>query len=136
MSRWQDQFDAHPIHETLKQLRELVNTAFDDVEEKEISERRRFGKIISAYQNSLSGLDAEFVPFSQLDSLNTALRQPNIFGQISNYSSNGNVDHITAANDQISNLIAQMFLILPFNLSLLRSDEIKKIGRASCMETN
>lgn len=112
MSRWQEIFDSHAIHETLKQLKALASTEFEDVDENEVTERRRFIKAINAYEEALSRLDAELVPINQLDGLNTALRHQNIWGQVTNYASNGNASHLVAANDQLSNQLTQLSLLL------------------------
>ena len=112
MSRWQDVFNSHAIHETLKQLKALASTEFEDVDENEVPERRRFIKAISTYEEVLTRLDAELVPMNQLDSLNNALRHQNLWGQMTNYASNGNASHLVAANDQLSNQLTQLSLLL------------------------
>lgn len=112
MSRWQEIFDSHAIHDTLKQLKALASTEFEDVDETEVPERRRFIKAISAYEEVLSRLDAELVPMNQLESLNNALRHQNLWGQMTNYASNGNASHLIAANDQLSNQLTQLSLLL------------------------
>lgn len=129
MSRWQEQFVAHPIHETLKELRGLASTEFVDIEEQEIAERRRFNKIVVAYERSLSDLDAEVVPYNQLDSLNNALRHQNIWGQVNTYAGNGNVAHIVAANDHISNQLTQLSLLLVFSEKSPQSAEINDLEK-------
>ncbi|MFO7831710.1 MAG: hypothetical protein R6V18_06965 [Desulfuromonadaceae bacterium] len=50
MSRWKDKLNEHPIHETLSELETLINTDFDDIDEQELVERRRFDKVLNAYK--------------------------------------------------------------------------------------
>lgn len=112
MSRWQERFDQHPIHETLREARELVQVEFEDVDENEVSERRRLMKSISSYEGALSKVDAELVPLNQIDSLNQALRHQNFFQQLINYSNNGDVSFLVVANDYISNQFTPLSLLL------------------------
>ncbi|MBA1432105.1 MAG: hypothetical protein FAF04_00580 [Epsilonproteobacteria bacterium] len=112
MNRWQQKFDEHPIHETLKQLESYVSKQFDDIKEDETQERRRFLKIISTYQELLSELDPELVPINQLDTLNAGLRHQNIWNQVASYSGNQNSGHLVHANDHLSNQLTQLSLLL------------------------
>lgn len=112
MNRWQQKFDEHPIHETLKQLESYASKEFDDIKEDEIQERRRFLKIVSIYQELLSDLDPELVPVNQLDTLNTALRSQHIWNQVESYSSNQNSAHLVNANDHLTNQLTQLSLLL------------------------
>lgn len=112
MNRWQQKFDEHPIHETLRLLNEYISTQFEDINEDETQERRRFLKIISTYQELLSELDAELVPLNQLDSLNNGLKAQHIWNQITSYSSNQNVSYLVTANDNLTNQLTQLSLLL------------------------
>jgi hypothetical protein len=112
MNRWQQKFDEHPIHETLKHLEDYVSKEFEDIKEDETQERRRFLKIVSIYQELLSDLDPELVPVNQLDSLNTALRHQNIWNQVTSYFSNQNNGHLVNANDHLTNQLTQLSLLL------------------------
>jgi len=67
MSRWKDKLNEHPIHETLSELETLINTDFDDIDEQELVERRRFDKVLNAYKRCIANLDAEIVPLNQID---------------------------------------------------------------------
>lgn len=112
MNRWQQNFESHQIHETLKALHDYVNTIFNDTDESEYTERRRFLKIIAAYQEILEGLDPELVPMNHLDSLNTALRQQQIWNQAVAYEQNGNVAHLVTANDHLTQQLSQLSLLM------------------------
>lgn len=112
MNRWQQNFESHQIHETLKALHTYVNTIFDDTDESEYTERRRFLKIIAAYQEILEGLDPELVPMNHLDSLNTALRQQQIWNQAVAYEQNGDVAHLVMANDHLTQQLSQLSILM------------------------
>jgi len=112
MSRWNEQYKVHAIHATLEWLHESASKEFDDIDENEISEKRRFIKTINKYISVLSDLDPEIVPFNQLDSLNTALRNPNVTNQINAYTQNGTVANLAAASDQLTNQLSVLSLLL------------------------
>ena len=101
-NRWQDQLTNHPIHTTLSSVRGFVTVGFENTTPETEVEKRRLIKIFDRIENILSQLDPEITPFSLLDNLNSGLRHQHIFAQLSNYSSNGNVDHLTTANNTIS----------------------------------
>jgi hypothetical protein len=111
MNRWEELYENHPIHETLKWLRECVTTEFDDLDEDEAIEKRRFIKLLSKYEDILEGLDVEVIPFNQLDSLNTALRNANFTNQINAYKEKGNVGNLVEANNLFTNQITQLCLL-------------------------
>lgn len=136
MSRWKEQFDGHPIHETLNELKKLVNTDFEDIDEQEIAERRRFDKILSAYRKCLENVDAEIVPFNQLDSLNSSLRNANIFNEATNYSSNGKVAHLTSANDHLSAQLTPLSLLLAFGEKASSSENLADLEKNIDYATN
>lgn len=112
MNRWQQTFDDHQLHETLKALHDYVNTIFNDTDESEYTERRRFLKIIATYQEILEGLDPELVPVNQLDSLNTALRQQHIWNQAAAYEQNGDAAHLIMANDHLTQQLSQLSILM------------------------
>jgi len=108
MSRWIEQFNAHPIHATLEWLRESISNKNKDADATEVSEKRRLLKIVSKFEDVLKNLDPEVIPFSHLVALNTALRHANVTNQINAYISSKNVANLAAANDQISNQLATL----------------------------
>lgn len=111
MSRWTELFENHPIHETLQWLRECVSSEFNDLNEDEAIEKRRFLKLLSKYEEILENIDVELLPFNQLDSLNNALRNANFANQINAYKENGNVANLVEANNLFTNQITQLCLL-------------------------
>lgn len=121
MSRWKELFDNHAIHETFKWLRDSVSTDFDDIDDNEVIEKRRFLKLLSKYEEILQNIDPELLPFNQLDSLNTAFR--NQFAtHIDTYKNNGNVANLVAANDLFTNQLTPLSLFLGMGGSSEPSD--------------
>lgn len=111
MSRWTELFENHPIHETLEWLRGCASSEFNDLDEDEVIEKRRFIKLLSKYEEVLAGLDAELLPFNQLDSLNTALRNASFANQINAYKEKGSVANLVEANNLFTNQITQLCLL-------------------------
>jgi len=113
MSRWKEQFDAHPIHTTLRELRGMAETQFQDMEQQEVPEKRRFIKVIDTFEEALKKLDPELVSTNQLDSLNATLIAPNqnIWSQLTSYASNGDVAHLSTANDHLTNQLTPLSLL-------------------------
>jgi len=111
MSRWIEQFNKHPIHATLEWLRGSVSNKNKTVDATEISEKRRFLKVLSKFEDVLQNLDPEIIPFSHFDALNNALRHASVTNQINAYISNKNVANLAAANDQVSNQLATLSAI-------------------------
>jgi len=112
MSRWKEQLEGHAIHATLEWLYESVSKEFDDIDENEISEKRRFLKLIQKYKDVLTVIDPELTPFNQVDSLNTGLRNASFTNQINAYINNGNIDNLAAASNLLSNQITPLSLLL------------------------
>jgi len=122
MSRWEDQLNKHPIHDTLDWLESTVQKEVAEIDGAHVAEKRRLTKIIQAYRESLKTLDPELIPFNQLDSLNTGLRNPNVANQVNAYQQSGNVANLVELNNQVSNLLTQMSLLL--NLSPRDSSQV------------
>ena len=114
MSRWTEQLENHPIQETLKQLKACVESELKDADDVEFVERRRFQKIISAFQNALEQVDPEVITFSQIDALNNYLTK-NVSPQATAYQTSGAVQDLTNANNQLDSQLAQLALLQPFS---------------------
>jgi len=111
MNRWKELFDNHAIHETFKWLRDSVSTEFDDIDNNEVIEKRRFLKLLSKYEEILQNIDPELIPFNQLDSLNNVLRSQFVT-HIDTYKNNGNIANLVAANDLFTNQLTPLSLFL------------------------
>ena len=112
MNRWDEQFEKHPIHATIKEVLEILDVEFDDTDGKEQSEKRRLLKLVTVFEDTLKGLDSELIPYSVLDQINTTIRHQNVWNQLSNYRSNGNQQHLRSTNDHLNNVIIQLSQLL------------------------
>ena len=127
MNRWEELYNNHPIHATLKWLRESVETEFTDIATNDVPEKRRFLKLLTKYEDVFTKIDHELIPFNQIDSLNTGLRQQPLAAQLNNYVSTGNSAHLAAANDLFTNQLTQLSLLLPLLKSSRSSNQVKPL---------
>lgn len=121
MSRWEENFDNHPVHEALTQLRDWVESRDDELKSGETSERRRFLKTIDALENILSKVDKELAPTNHLDSLNNNLRHQNIWNQAQGYFNSGQVQNLINSNNHMVGPLASLSIFR----GLTRSDDIQ-----------
>jgi hypothetical protein len=112
MSRWDDLFNKHQIHSALTDLHSWASTEFENSNDQQAIERRRFLKIIESYQKILKNLDNELVPMNLLDIINSHLRNENIWNQVSVFKDSGNTQNLKNANDRITDLLGQFAQLL------------------------
>lgn len=136
MSRWQELFDNHPIHATLVWLRESASKEFEDVGENEVVEKRRFLKLISKFEEIFQSLDTELIPFNQLDSLNTALRNDNLTTQINAYAQNGKVGNLVKASNMLTNHLHVLSLLLSLGKNVPSLNPIKELEKLTDTATS
>ncbi len=129
MNRWEEQLKNHPIHETLEWIKDCADSKVDDLDEEGLIEKRRLIKYVSYHEEVLKVLDSEVTPFNQLDSLNNQLRSKNIAPQLEAYKANGNVQHLKNANDQISNLLTQLSLLLSISNENSQGTPLKELEK-------
>lgn len=110
MTRWSEQFENHPIHETLKRLHQYADTKLKDLTSEVLSELRRFKKILDLIDRIMDTLDPDFFPMNYLNELNNNLTS-NVVNQMSKYSS-GNVESLKEANDYISDSSELIYRLL------------------------
>jgi hypothetical protein len=105
MSRWKDQFENHPIHETLDWLFTAISKRFDEVDEDEIIEKRRLIKVIENFRETLASSDPELISLPALDSLEHTLRQHQFATYIDGYEQTGSVQNLVNASDYLTNYL-------------------------------
>jgi len=105
MSRWIDQFKAHPYQSTWSNLKEsLENSKIDDESVlTSVKELARLKKVIQYLDEMLKGLDPELVPPSTWDNFNNQAAP--CLQHINTFNSNRNISHITQANLHADNLL-------------------------------
>lgn len=109
MSRWKNDFETHPIHETLRQSAEWLDAKVEDTNADFEEERSRLRKVLGEVQRIVSGLDSDFFPKQLLDQIDQHLRQQQFFQQLQAYSKTPNVGHLQTANNHITQYAPQIF---------------------------
>lgn len=127
MSRWTDKFEKHPIHETLSWLETATSTEYDQMNEVEVTERRRLNKIVQKYREALATIDPELLPFQQVETLNNNLRAPNIADQVNRYISNGNVTNLQQVNNHLTQSINHLGSFIGLSQQLEPSNSIQEL---------
>ena len=111
MSRWSEQFESHPIHETIQTLQDWLDVEVGKINSEHEDERRRFSKALDLTRTVIAGLDAELFPENLFNNLNKQLRQPPIWNEVSNYASNQNVQHLHQANEHLTGQLPLVYQI-------------------------
>ena len=104
-------------------MENLANTDFDDLSVEELEERKRFVRVVKIYKEIISALDPEVTPFNNLDGINNNLNSSNVLSQVTNYSINQNINHLKAANDQITKQLGQLSLLQALQNSKVEQSE-------------
>lgn len=128
MSRWSNDFDNHPLHETLRQTAEFLKVEPEAVDTDIQDELRRLKKVIGSLRETVAGLDAEFVPQAWLDQINQHLRHQNFFQQIQNFAGSPNMSALQSANNHITQYAPQIYHLsamsrLPETREVIRHSE-------------
>lgn len=129
MSRWADNFDNLAIHKTVESAFEALDLETEDLDSNAASEHRRLKKAFDFLKSVLDGMDPELSPDAQLNSLANHLNQ-HVVAQISNYASNGNAQHLTNANDQITSQIPTIYHIAGMSKPLESKKAIRGVEAA------
>ncbi|MEI8607837.1 hypothetical protein P4S70_01350 [Enterovibrio sp. Hal110] len=122
MSIWKENLDNHPIHPTLQHLRDTIEIDLDELAESDLSEIRRFGRVIRRIESNIKNLDAELVPFTELDQLNNALKHQNIWNQVNSFKNNKNPAHIKTANAHLTSAITYRHWLVKPSIGVAPSD--------------
>ena len=130
MSRWADQFENHVIHETLRQTREWVNKDIENIDSEHEVEKRRLLKILDGLHEVLRGMDREFYPEAQLTSLNNSLHHAHFWGQLSTYSSSGQLQNLKLANNHINSQIVVIYQLAGMSRQPEASNAIRGVEEA------
>ena len=57
MSRWLEEFNNHPIHETLKQLRTHANVEIEGLTSDDMAELRRFNRVLDLIEKIIKNIE-------------------------------------------------------------------------------
>jgi hypothetical protein len=109
MQRWQDEFSKHPIHATLKILRDSASADHDISDSALEVERARLMKVIGVMEKAVSDLDPDLAPIDILGALNNQISQSGALSSVRNFASNGNANHLQDANAQITPALGYVY---------------------------
>jgi len=129
MNRWQERFDSHPIHDTLKELHAFASKELDSVEENQVIEKRRFLKIIESFQTELKKLDPEIIHYQILDNINNQLRADPLYPQIQAYGTSGRAKHIRNANEHLNAIIPLFSSLYPQGSNLIEENPVSGLEK-------
>ncbi|MCL1628578.1 hypothetical protein M3N55_07530 [Roseibaca sp. V10] len=130
MSRWKNEFESHPIHETLRHASAWLDVEVEDTDLEFEEERRRLRKILETLASVISGLDGDFVPQKLIDQLQQHLQQPPFFQQLQAYAASPQTSYLQAANNHISQYAPQVYQLAGLSRSLESARVIKKAEEA------
>jgi len=119
MSRWVEQFDAHPFQDIWNQIIELSDTM--DVDDQsvatDVQELARFTKVACYINELIKGCDPELVPLSTWANFHSQASA--CLTQITNYQNNRNIQHMHTANEHVDNLLTYIrpYMVTPASVS-------------------
>ena len=111
MSHWDQLFEDHPLHATLKEATSLINTKFEDTDEEEQSEKRRLSKLIDILEKTLDDLDPELVPYNILNEIHEII-SGSFWHELTAYNSNRNHQHLKNANAHLDDVLVPLSQLL------------------------
>lgn len=115
MSRWVNEFNAHPFKESWANLVAAIDTL--DVDDQTVTstveEVARLKKASTFINTVVQNLDLDLTPKSVW--ANSHSQTNPCLQQVNTYKSNRNVDHLVAANDHIDNILTYVrpYMLLP-----------------------
>lgn len=126
MSRWDDNLKNHPLKTTLDEVIQFLETKHKDTTVELEDEKRRLIKFFTEVQWLLDNLDAEMTPFNLLDVLNNEIRDENVWNNLSEYATNGDIIYLLTANEHLT---PQLQTLMPL-LGLVKTPEATKSLKA------
>lgn len=106
MSRWDEQFQNHPIHKTLKEIDNLLSVKTDDISREGQSEKRRISKLMDVFEEVLNALDPELTPRQILDNIHSDAGH--VQNELINYNSSRNDGHLKNANNVLDGMLIHL----------------------------
>ena len=131
MNRWQEQLTNHPIHSTLSEARGYIEAEHENTSSELEVEKRRLLKLFDYIETVLEQVDPEIVPFNLLDNLNNGIRHQNIWNQLTAYSSNGDLGHLTNANNNFSAQLPIVMQLATFSKEPALTKQLKTIEKSA-----
>lgn len=130
MSRWQQKFDSHAIHETLRQLSEWADTEFEKLDSELEIERKRLRKILALINQSIAGMDPDLFPEQELTNINNHLRNANSWSHMSSFAQSGSTGYLISTNDHINSILPKILAISALSAKPTAVEKVKAAERA------
>jgi len=115
MSKWIDQFEAHPFQATWVSLQEKLDKSIIDDETivTSVVELARLKKVIEYLDGLIKSADPEMIPMSIWDQFNQQATAS--MNEIHTFNSNRNIAHLVQANAHVDNLLTYLrpYMVLP-----------------------
>ena len=105
ITTWEEDFKNHPVHTTVQNVKEKLDSYSAGEDSSAISLLSRFIQIINYIDMCLENTNPALVPKAPLDQINAQVSAT--VGQLDNYTSNKNQGHLTNANNHAEAAAAQ-----------------------------
>lgn len=135
MSRWTDQFEKHPIHQTVKDLAGHLNVEFEGDNEECLLEKKRLNRFVTELKGTLERLDAEVVPFRLLDNINSYIRN-RIIPDTQEFSRGSGSDKLRCVNELLEespdsrySLLCDLMVLKCAVLPIAEKSQIKEVSK-------
>lgn len=112
-SQWITRFENHPVHAALDNVSTLLEKASESAKEDPAAQDSivRIKQIHEMTARAVKSLDPYLAPIGNLNNVNSHLSSQTT--EITNYTSNKNVQHLVNANAQSDNMLAQLPALSP-----------------------
>lgn len=131
MSRWVDEFEAHPFQATWSGLKIVLDdaTVDDKTVITSVTELARLKKVISYLDEMIHSIDPELVPMTTWDSFNSQAAPCS--QNIQSYNTDRNIAYIRQANTHADNLLTYIrpYMIATGKVGKVLQDAIKSYAK-------
>lgn len=112
MSRWDDQFEAHGVFQSIENARKQLEAASEEIPDLADRESHaRLVRVLDHLEGVLGATDPELVPFPVLDQLTVGLNQ--LATHVGQYAAAPNAATLDQANGQADQLLQQALPLAP-----------------------
>lgn len=112
MSRWDDQFEAHGVFQSIENARKQLEAASEEIPDPADRESHaRLVRVLDHLEGVLGATDPELVPFPVLDQLTVGLNQ--LAAHVGQYAAAPNAATLDQANGQADQLLQQALPLAP-----------------------
>lgn len=126
MSKWAENFNAHPFIGAWSSLFDLINDEelIEKANEDSIQDIARLKKVLTYLNGIFEKIDPELTPIAHLKNLQNTSQS--CFSELNAFKGNGNVGHIQNSNTQADQLLI-LFQQLPASIYAVSPENIKDV---------